>query len=111
MNWRELNNLSQLEEIIRLSQTRPQLIFKHSTRCFISKSVLRNFESDWPANDPKVDCWFLDLLAHRDVSGAVEKQFLVRHESPQAILIQQGQAVYNASHDDISAVEISGRVG
>lgn len=107
MNWRELNSMNGLDEVISRSLVKPQLIFKHSTRCYISKSVLRNFENDGENLESNYDLIFLDLIAHRDVSNAIEAQLQVRHESPQVLIVQNGKVVYHASHDDIDAGRIS----
>lgn len=102
IDWRHLTDLGQLNEIIAVSTQIPVLIFKHSTRCYISKSALRNFENEFNAHD-KFQLYFLDLIEYRDVSNAVANQFDVVHQSPQLILIKDGKAIYNVSHERIEA--------
>jgi bacillithiol system protein YtxJ len=106
MNWRELKSMSDLDEVLSRSVLKPQLIFKHSTRCYISKSVLRSFESDGQNLEDIYDLVFLDLISHRDVSSAIETRLQVRHESPQVLIVQNGKAVHHASHEDIDAGRI-----
>jgi bacillithiol system protein YtxJ len=105
MDWNNLTDLGQLNEIITLSNDKPVAIFKHSTRCSVSRMALRQFENEFDLSD-KVTPYFLDLIAYRDVSNEIANRFGVIHQSPQLILIRDGKAVYNASHSDIDAGEL-----
>ena len=98
--WRPLSDFGQLNEIIDLSTEKPVLIFKHSTRCSISRMVLKQFENEFDLQD-KVIPYFLDLLEYRNVSNEIASRFGVMHQSPQIILVKDGKAVYNASHESI----------
>jgi bacillithiol system protein YtxJ len=102
MNWNDLTDLGQLNEIITLSNDTPVVIFKHSTRCSVSRMALKQFENEFDFSD-KVTPYFLDLIAYRDVSNEIANRFGVQHQSPQLILIKDGKAVYNVSHSDIEA--------
>ncbi len=108
MNWKILSSLEQLEEVISSSRDKPQVIFKHSTRCYISRAVKSNFENEWHGLDDLVDLFYLDLLEHRDVSNAIMDKLSVQHQSPQIILIKNDKAVYHASHDSIVADDLKG---
>lgn len=105
INWINLTDLGQLNEIISLSHEKPVAIFKHSTRCSVSRMALRQFEKEFDLSD-KVTAYFLDLIAYRDVSDEIAIRFNVQHQSPQLVLIKEGKAVYNASHSDIDAEEL-----
>ncbi|WP_337965215.1 bacillithiol system redox-active protein YtxJ [uncultured Flavobacterium sp.] len=109
VNWTELNDLAQLSEIEALSNEKPVVIFKHSTRCSISRMALKQFEREFDLNET-VDAYFLDLIAHRDVSNEIANRFNVYHESPQLILIKNGKAVYDVSHSDIDAIALKEKV-
>ena len=102
LNWNNLEDLGQLNEIIDLSTNNAIVIFKHSTRCSISRMALKQFESEMETLD-KVTFYFLDLLQHRAISNAITSQFSVHHQSPQLLLIKDGKCVYDASHSDIDA--------
>jgi bacillithiol system protein YtxJ len=102
MNWRNLTDLGQLNEIVNESTEKPVLIFKHSTRCGISRSVLKRFESEFDLGG-KVIPYFLDLLEYRAISNEIADRFGVIHQSPQLIVMKDGNAVYDASHDSIDA--------
>ena len=103
--WRPLTDLGQLNEIINESTTTPVVIFKHSTRCSVSRMALKQFENEFNLTS-KVTPYFLDLLEHRDISNEIVICFGVVHQSPQLILIKDGKAIYNASHSDIAAAEL-----
>jgi len=111
MNWHKLTSEEQLEELKKESATQPVLIFKHSTRCSISASTLNRLERNWSADDMKnVKAYYLDLLNFRSVSNAIESVLGVEHQSPQAILIKNGKASWNASHYDISYDDIKAAI-
>ena len=109
VNWTELTDLAQLMEIEAISNVKPVVIFKHSTRCSISRMALKQFEREFDLNET-VDAYFLDLIAHRDISNEIASRFNVYHESPQLILIKNGKAVYDVSHSDIDAVALKEKV-
>lgn len=104
MNWIPLINEHQLEEIRIVSAQKPQLIFKHSTRCSISSMAKNRLERSFvPSN---VDFHFLDLIKYRGISNKIEEVFSVNHESPQVLLIKNGECIYDESHSGISMEEI-----
>lgn len=105
IEWKPLESVLQLESIIAESAQKPALIFKHSTRCGISRMVLKQFEANF-ALENKVTPYFLDLLEHRDVSDAITQEFNVVHQSPQLLLIVEGKSVYDESHGEIDAGKI-----
>ena len=102
IEWRQLTDLGQLNEIIDLSNEKAVLIFKHSTRCSISRFALKQFENEFDLKG-KITPYFLDLLNHRDVSNEIANRFDVFHQSPQILLIKNGKAIFSTSHDDIDA--------
>ncbi len=108
MNWIALTKESQLGEIKDHSKTKPQVIFKHSTRCSISGVAKSRLERGTPP--PNVDFYFLDLIRDRAISNKVAEEFSVSHESPQVLLIKNGECVYDESHSGISMTEIEDQV-
>ncbi len=103
INWMPLADLGQLNEIMDLSHEQPVVIFKHSTRCSISRMALKQFENEFDL-EGTVTPYFLDLLNHRDISQEIATRFEVYHQSPQLLLIKEGKSIYDASHSDIDAV-------
>jgi bacillithiol system protein YtxJ len=104
MKWIHLSDEEQLNEIISRSQHKPQVIFKHSSRCSISSVALQRLQK---AQQPDgLDFIFLDLLAHRPLSNKVAETFGVHHESPQILLIKDGKCIFDESHLGISMNDI-----
>ncbi len=104
MNWIEITTESQLSEVKEMSKTKPQLIFKHSTRCPTSSMAKNRLERGTPPEG--VDFYYLDLIKHRNISQIIAAEFDVSHESPQVLLIKSGECVYDESHSGISMDEI-----
>ncbi|QPH41457.1 bacillithiol system redox-active protein YtxJ [Pedobacter endophyticus] len=105
MTWVNLTSLDQLNEIKAANGY--SLIFKHSTRCSISAMAKRNFEFSWDVIPEDTKLYFLDLIAYREISNEVSHLFQVTHQSPQILLIKDGDCVLEASHSDISAEEVA----
>lgn len=102
MKWTKLNEPRQLEELREQSTKKTILIFKHSTRCAISRTALDRLERNWNAEEMKeVEPYFLDLLSYRDISNQVAHQFNIEHESPQLMLIKDKTVVFERSHFEI----------
>ena len=103
MNWIQLQSTDQLSEIKNLPGY--SLIFKHSTRCSISMMAKRRFELDWDSLPGELPLYFLDLIQYRDISNQIAQQFQVHHESPQLLLIKDGECILDQSHGGISVDE------
>jgi bacillithiol system protein YtxJ len=107
MNWNYLEHPDQLNQIIIESTDTTILIFKHSTRCNISRAALDRLERNWKdAEVPDVKTYFLDLISYRSISNSVADQFQVEHQSPQVLIIRNGKSVYDNSHYGIDFSEI-----
>ena len=104
MQWISLTDEKQLNDIINKSADRPQVIFKHSTRCSISAVALQRLQKEKAPAD--LDFYMLDLLAYRNLSNKIAEQFGVYHESPQVLVIRNGECVYDESHLGISMHDI-----
>jgi bacillithiol system protein YtxJ len=96
-----------LEVLIADSFTRPQLIFKHSTRCSISRYVLSDFITHFTYSSDEFTAHYLDLLNYREISSQIAEQFVVTHQSPQLLVVKNGKVVANASHEGINDLELS----
>ncbi len=107
MNWKTLNSQAQLAEINELSKSKAVLILKHSTRCSISSAALSRLERNWKEeNETVIEPFYLDLLAHRDISNAIASHYHVEHESPQALLIKEGKCVFSQTHMGINVADL-----
>lgn len=104
--WRALTELAELDALETGSYARPQLIFKHSSRCALSSMMLRRFEQAWQSAAMVVDFYQVDVIGNREISGAVASRLGIRHESPQAILIIGGKVAAAASHGGIAGIQV-----
>lgn len=108
MNWIELANTGQLDVIKEKSILRPQVIFKHSTRCSISSMAKGRLERSQVPQE--ADFYYLDLISHRNISSKIAEEFKVHHESPQVLVIKNGECIFDESHYGIDMEEIRQQV-
>lgn len=104
--WIPLEEIEQLDQLVEESKTQYVLVFKHSTRCGVSRFSLQAFESEFKTDSSKVSLYFLDLLKNRELSNEITSRFDVVHQSPQVLLIRNSEAVFTESHGQINAEEI-----
>jgi len=104
--WVALTSLEQLDEIHKKSNTKTQVIFKHSTTCGISRMVLNMFTQSYDLSDGQMDFYFLDLHSYRDVSNEVGYKFQVMHQSPQLLVIKNGIVIAHDSHGAITEMDL-----
>ena len=109
INWIPLTDSEQLDEIVLSSIEKPVVIFKHSTRCSVSRMALKQFENEFNLEE-KVDAYFLDLIEYRTVSNDIASRFNVFHQSPQLLLIKNGKSIYDVSHSEISAGDLKNKI-
>ncbi|WP_281540351.1 bacillithiol system redox-active protein YtxJ [Maribacter aestuarii] len=104
--WVPLESMEQLDEIKTNSKGVPQVIFKHSTTCGISRMVLNMFTSSYNLEPGQMDFYFLDLHAFRGISNKIAERFQVMHQSPQLLVIKNGVVVAHDSHGAISEIDL-----
>ena len=108
---KDLTSLDDLDDVLGQSQQQPVMLFKHSTRCPRSAAADEQYRQFAAGNDDgNVLFTHLDLIAHRDVSNAIAKRTKVWHQSPQAILVVDGEAVWSATHEDITVDSLKAAV-
>lgn len=101
--WNLLTKENQISEILNLSNLAPIFIFKHSTTCGISAQAKENLEIGWKNLENSCHFYYLDLLKYRGISNDVAEKLGVHHQSPQLILIQEGNVVFTTSHHKIKS--------
>lgn len=111
MDWIALREVRQLEEILAESRKNPILIYKHSTRCNISRTALDRLERKWDGSAVgELKAYLLDLISYRDISNRIEDMFQIEHHSPQILVISEGKAVLDLSHFDIDFERIKSAI-
>lgn len=109
MNWIDLNDEGQLTAIKEQSNTQPVVIFKHSTRCSISAMAKNRLDRETPGDN--IAFYYLDLIKYRPISNLIAEEFKVHHESPQVLIIKNGECVYDDSHNGINMNDITEQAG
>ena len=104
--WKEITSVQQFNEILNAPSDKAKLFFKHSTRCSISSMALKGFEREWNVSNEEFELFFVDLIAHRDVSNAISETSHVVHQSPQVVVWRNNEVIYDASHHHIDAQKI-----
>lgn len=100
-SWLVLDQADQLPAIVAQSYEQPVAVFKHSVSCGISNMAKFQLESGWDIPDDTLAFYYLDLLAHRSISNQIAEQWKVVHQSPQLILLQDGEVVFDTSHHGV----------
>lgn len=112
IEWKSLRSVDDLAKAIEASNHLPVVIFKHSTRCSISSMAKSRLERGWDFEENEGPAmYFLDLIAYRNLSNQIAQDLGVQHESPQLILLEDGQAVYDSSHSAISVDSLREALG
>lgn len=106
LNWNDLIELNQLDVLNEESKQNAVIIFKHSTRCGISRMAFNGFERDFNLPNDIVKLYYIDILNYRDISNEISSRFGIWHESPQLLVIRNKKVVYHASHGQIDAKNI-----
>ena len=105
MDWNALESLEDWTAALKASHERPVVVFKHSTRCGISRMALKLTEQRWELPE-EVQPFLLDLLNHREVSNAIATDLKTEHQSPQLLLIRNGKTAHHANHSNIDPVDL-----
>ena len=112
-NWEgphvpEIVRMEDMERVLEESKTAPIFIFKHSTQCPINARAAyrtNQFLEDAPESTPKF--YFVKVIERRPVSLQIAEKTGVKHESPQLLLIDDGKAVWDSDHEEITAEAVS----
>ncbi len=108
--WNDLTDINQLDEIVAASYKVPAVIFKHSTNCVMSTTLLWKFEKKFDFEPGRLKPYFLDLIALRNISDEIAARFDIKHESPQIVVIKDGKVIDHASHEGIYHYDLKGKL-
>ncbi len=98
--FKEIQNTEELDRLIGKSNDKAIVLFKHSTTCPISAGVYQEI------SNADADINLIVVQRARDVSNAVAEKTGIRHETPQAFVLKNGEVVYHASHYDVTAIDV-----
>lgn len=104
--WNVITKSSQFDEILEESESRSQLVYKHSHRCSVCFVAKGNLEKTSEEILEHADMHFLNVVNNREASNYISSELDVRHESPQAILINDREVIWHGSHGSIDGDEI-----
>jgi bacillithiol system protein YtxJ len=96
-NFRPVEDGAALDALLARSHEKPVLLFKHSNTCPISARAYRQMQE---VGSPVS---IVVVQQSRDISREVESRTGVQHETPQALVLRNGEAVWSASHFEITA--------
>lgn len=97
----ELTDRNDVEAMLAASFEGPVALLKHSIACPLSARGRREFAGLDGDGDPPL--YTVIVQVARDVSHYVAERLGVRHETPQVLLVKDGEVVYHASHFGVTA--------
>lgn len=101
-DWKILDSVDQLSQLVADSFNKPVAIFKHSTSCGISAQAKFKLEQGWDIDPQALDFYYLDLLQNRAISNQIAAELGITHQSPQLIVLKDGKPIFHTSHHRIS---------
>ena len=96
----------QLDALLEASSQRPIAIFKHSGACGTSAQAYDELEAFLQDGGSDADVYVVDVLANRQLSQAITARFSVRHESPQVLVVRNGEVRWHGSHFRVTAENV-----
>ena len=106
----QLHDVAQVDQLISASDPRPLVIFKHSRSCGTSAQAFDELIEHLDASDADVRYAIVTVQTHRDVSTAISRRLEIRHETPQALIVQDGRVVWSASHFRVTAEAVNAAI-
>ena len=106
MNWTLLESAEQISGIKQHQGY--SVIFKHSTRCSISAMAKNRL--DKAISPASILFYYLDLLKYRPISNKIADDFHIHHQSPQVLIIKNGECTYEESHNGIDMQDIAEQI-
>ena len=102
----QLESEDAVEEVFAASEGRIQLILKHSQSCAVSFFAKQNLDSVPLEEWPEMDRSMVEVVRFRTVSQYLAQKTGVRHESPQVLVIANGEVIFHSSHSEVNKMNI-----
>lgn len=99
--FRSLASEAHWAEVRSHSEDQPVLLFKHSAACPVSGKA--NRELHQLAEEEPLPIYKLVVQESRALSDEIADTLGIRHETPQVILLDDREPVFNTSHFDVTA--------
>ncbi|SYX82647.1 bacillithiol system redox-active protein YtxJ [Paenibacillus alvei] len=97
-----VTTMEALESLIERSKEQTVVLFKHSTRCPISAHADEEMVKVAEDFEPQgIAIGRILVVENRDVSLACADMLSIKHESPQVIVLRDGEPAWNESHHAI----------
>jgi len=106
-NWKHITEIGSINTIVEASNHKPQILFKDSVTCGISAYAKSRLVEGNDLIKNGADFNYLDLLKYRNISNHIADVLKVHHQSPQIIVLINGEVTYTSSHHSIQAEEIA----
>ncbi|MAO66015.1 MAG: bacillithiol system redox-active protein YtxJ [Balneola sp.] len=106
-HWNAVDGEEAIKEILMKSNSLPQVIYKHSTRCATSYLALKDLQNLSEEDLEKADFYLVDVIQQRGLSRTIADELGVRHESPQLIVVEEGSVIWHGSHYQVKAQALS----
>jgi len=107
MDWLPITTPQAVDAMLRQSAIRPQILLKHSTRCSISTMAKARVERQQPVGNLEADFLLLLVVEHRPASNHAAEVLGVHHESPQLIVVRNGEVLLDQSHYEVNLDEVA----
>lgn len=104
--WNTFSEADELQKMLKKSNRRPQIIYKHSYRCGVCVTAKKQIENSIEEIDKQADLYFVDVISQREISNYIASQLNVRHESPQLIIVSNEKVLWDGSHWAINGENI-----
>ncbi|MEH7276767.1 bacillithiol system redox-active protein YtxJ [Neobacillus vireti] len=91
----KIDTFEQFEDVLKKDE--PFFLLKHSITCPISDAAYKEYEK-FSGEDESVPTYYLAVQEARPLSIEIAEKFEIKHESPQVLLFNKGEAVWNTSH-------------
>ena len=100
-NFIRITDSESFEELLARSNRQPVVLFKHSITCSISGLAyqeLKRFNGEVA---------LVEVQKARELSKEIEKRTGIAHQSPQVMVLRNGQVVWNASHWQVKSEDVA----
>lgn len=101
--WNKISDIDEFQSILKRSNERPQLIYKHSPSCSVSFLSKQDLDANGKKLTDLADLHIVNVIGQRELSNAIASELNIRHESPQGLLIKDGEVVWHGSHWQVNA--------